>query len=425
MEKAPAETESATRSKRPVPTNERVSRKVQKTLNLALAPLSTQIGLMKATYTFLGRFEFGSLICAVSTSSNMLIIGRAIAGMGSAGTGNGALTILSASIPLEKRAYLLIILTLIGLVGQLGVVFSPLIGGALTEYTIWRWYFCLNLLIGAIAVAALLWVAVPKIKNEGPKRMNFVSLFRDLDLAGCLLFSPAMVMFLLTLEWEDRHTLEIVQLLSVSSADLLGVRGMAPTLSEVYMLPGILGRMVFGIMAGLAVTRLGYYLPWSVISTAIAAVGSGLISTFTEDTNTGTWIGYQIIGGLGRVSDITDTLGQPLVAVQNNLPASQIAVSMAFLKFCQNFGGSLMLSLLQNGFRYAPGVFADTVSSIGVSGIRTMIPQASVKGVIMAYVIAVQEVFYIVAGTAAAALVFSWELGWKSVQKAKNRPSKA
>lgn len=34
----------------------------------------------------------------------MLIVGRAVAGMGAAGVGNGALTILSASIPLEKRA---------------------------------------------------------------------------------------------------------------------------------------------------------------------------------------------------------------------------------------------------------------------------------------------------------------------------------
>lgn len=34
----------------------------------------------------------------------MLIIGRAVAGMGVAGLQNGSLTILSACIPLEKRA---------------------------------------------------------------------------------------------------------------------------------------------------------------------------------------------------------------------------------------------------------------------------------------------------------------------------------
>jgi hypothetical protein len=34
----------------------------------------------------------------------MLIIGRAIAGMGSSGIMNGGLTILTACVPLEKRA---------------------------------------------------------------------------------------------------------------------------------------------------------------------------------------------------------------------------------------------------------------------------------------------------------------------------------
>jgi MFS family permease len=37
----------------------------------------------------------------------MLIVGRAVAGMGAAGLMNGALTILSNSIPLEKRASML------------------------------------------------------------------------------------------------------------------------------------------------------------------------------------------------------------------------------------------------------------------------------------------------------------------------------
>lgn len=104
----------------------------------------------------------------------MFIVGRAIAGMGSSGVGNGATTILSASIPLAKRpstfavpwhskqpekptnhskiAYfgivgsciffascVFLVSTLISAGGQIGVVISPLIGGALTQYISWRW----------------------------------------------------------------------------------------------------------------------------------------------------------------------------------------------------------------------------------------------------------------------------------------------
>ncbi len=52
---------------------------------------------------FLGLFELGSLLCGVANSSKMLIIGRAISGMGGSGIVNGALTIISACVPLERR----------------------------------------------------------------------------------------------------------------------------------------------------------------------------------------------------------------------------------------------------------------------------------------------------------------------------------
>jgi MFS family permease len=48
-------------------------------------------------------FELGSLICGVSVSSVMFIMGRAIAGCGAAGVLNGAFTIIAASAPLDKR----------------------------------------------------------------------------------------------------------------------------------------------------------------------------------------------------------------------------------------------------------------------------------------------------------------------------------
>ncbi len=48
-------------------------------------------------------FEFGSLICALAKSSEMLIVGRAIAGMGAAGLFSGALVILTYSVALRQR----------------------------------------------------------------------------------------------------------------------------------------------------------------------------------------------------------------------------------------------------------------------------------------------------------------------------------
>ena len=65
---------------------------------VSLAPL---IVLQYAFLCFLSLLEIGSLLCGTATFSNILIMGRAIAGMGSSGLMNGA--VISAFVPLEKR----------------------------------------------------------------------------------------------------------------------------------------------------------------------------------------------------------------------------------------------------------------------------------------------------------------------------------
>jgi MFS family permease len=75
--------------------------------NCALQPLAgklyTYFNSKWIFLSFLGIFELGSLLCGVAVSSKMLILGRAVAGMGGAGLMNGALTIMSASVPLVRR----------------------------------------------------------------------------------------------------------------------------------------------------------------------------------------------------------------------------------------------------------------------------------------------------------------------------------
>lgn len=59
---------------------------------------------LKKTYlSGMAIFELGSLICGVATSSATLIVGRAIAGFGSAGVLAGSFIIVSHSVPLQKR----------------------------------------------------------------------------------------------------------------------------------------------------------------------------------------------------------------------------------------------------------------------------------------------------------------------------------
>lgn len=52
---------------------------------------------------FLGIFELGSALCGAAQSSKMLIVGRAVAGLGVSGLSNGAMSIIASSAPVHKR----------------------------------------------------------------------------------------------------------------------------------------------------------------------------------------------------------------------------------------------------------------------------------------------------------------------------------
>ena len=53
----------------------------------------------------LALFEIGSLICGLAPSSSVLIIGRAVAGLGCAGVFAGCVIIVVVSIPLARRPF--------------------------------------------------------------------------------------------------------------------------------------------------------------------------------------------------------------------------------------------------------------------------------------------------------------------------------
>lgn len=83
----------------------------------------------------------------------------------------------------------------------MGVVLGPLLGGAFTEYTTWRWCFYINLPIGALVAVLLIFISIPSVNVKPPGQQFFQTIYKELDLLGFVLFAPSIIMLLLALEW--------------------------------------------------------------------------------------------------------------------------------------------------------------------------------------------------------------------------------
>ena len=120
-----------------------------------------------------------------------------ISGLGAAGLGNGALTVISRNFPNHKRP---LITGFFGASQAIGLVSAPIIGGALGDAFTWRACFGINIPIGILAVIITLTCLTDPFPNPAldlPLRQKLLRL----DLLGTALIIPAIVSLMLGLQW--------------------------------------------------------------------------------------------------------------------------------------------------------------------------------------------------------------------------------
>lgn len=142
-------------------------------------------------------FELGSLVCALAPTSTAFIVGRAVAGMGTAGLFSGSVVILSYTLPLRQRPAAF---GLVGAMWGIASVAGPLLGGAFTDHVTWRWCFYINLPIGGAAMVAIFFF-LHIHREENPEGLTVLQRIGQLDLAGTAMLVPAIVCLLLALQW--------------------------------------------------------------------------------------------------------------------------------------------------------------------------------------------------------------------------------
>ena len=148
-------------------------------LLLTGAALGDRFGRRRLFVIGLAIFTVGSAAAALSPSSEVLILARAMQGLGGAIVTPLTLTILSAGVPPERRA---VALGAWGGVGGLAIAIGPLVGGAISQGISWHWIFWLNVPIGIVAIA-LAWFRLEE--THGPEG--------SLDLVGLALASAGLL----------------------------------------------------------------------------------------------------------------------------------------------------------------------------------------------------------------------------------------
>lgn len=429
-------------------------------------------------YTFLANivlFEIGSAICGAAPTSTVFIVGRAIAGIGSAGIFSGAIPIFVYILPLEKRpAYT----GLFGMVFGVASVVAPLLGGLFTDKVSWRWCFYINLPIGAVTmVIVMLILHLPPQQTR--EKLTWRQQVDRLDPIGTSVFFPSIVCLLLALQWggvtyawSSARIIVLLVLFGVSFPSFIAIqfwrqekatvppriianrnvsagmfftfctgsammvmvyflpiwfqaiKGVSAVKSGIMNLPLILGLVIASIMAGFLTKKIGYYIPWMYVCAVLMPVGAGLVCTFTTTTNHSKWIGYQFLFGFG----LGIGMQQPSVAVQAVLARKDVPTGVSLMFFTQSLGGAICTSISNNiftnklaqGLTHIPDVDVGTVANVGATDLRKFVPDSSLPNVLKVYNSALVAAFYVAVALSSCVVLGTFPMQWVSIKQSQN-----
>ncbi|KAM6523499.1 hypothetical protein FSOLCH5_004116 [Fusarium solani] len=414
-------------------------------------------------------FEVGSALCGAAPNSTAFIIGRAIAGMGSAGIFSGSSVILTQILPLEKRPMY------IGMMGSIfGVasIVGPLMGGAFTDNVTWRWCFYINLPIGGAVLAVLfVFLHVPQVTNTETLKRQFIRM----DPIGTVLFLPGIVCLILALQWggasypwSDGRIIALFVVAGVLLLAFIGVqiwrqedattppriisqrsvacgigyamcigggmisllytlpiwfqaiKGTSAIQSGIDTIPLVLSLVVGAIMSGAIITRTGYYVPWMFVATILTSVGSGLMTTFKTNTGHSAWIGYQVLFGLG----LGTGMQQPSMAAQTVLSQSDVSIGISLMFFSQSLGGavficigqSIFVNYLSDGLEAVSGINTQAILEAGATALSDLVPASKLHEVLVVYNDALQKAFIVVVAVSAFMVVPALGMEWRTVK---------
>jgi len=237
--------------------------------------MSDLLGRRRIFIAGLVLFTLASLACGLAWSASVLILSRAVQGLGAAIISPAALSIVTTTF--DEGAERNKALGIWGALGGSGAAVGVLLGGILTKYLGWEWIFFVNVPVGAL-VLALTRPIVPESRADlGHRRF---------DVVGALSVTGGLALFVYAISkapdvgWGTGRTIGLI----VASIVILGffvvweLRTTAPLVPfGIFRIRTLTGANVVGFLLGASIYANFFILTlyvqqilgWSALKTGV------------------------------------------------------------------------------------------------------------------------------------------------------------
>ncbi|KAG0196933.1 hypothetical protein BGX28_009542 [Mortierella sp. GBA30] len=397
-------------------------------------------------------FMVGSALCGAAQSMIMLIVARAVQGLGGSGIVALSMILVADIVPLRDRGTYQ---AMVAVIFAIAAVLGPLLGGAFTDKVTWRWAFYINLPVGAVAMTLL----TVFLHMNRRKNVSLATNLKSLDYSGIFLLIVSIVMILLGLNWgadakyawgsvtilvllivgfvigvlfllnEWKHAkrpvvpLRLFGTLSMALTYLqvfilgfifLGllfflplyfqaVNGASATRSGIDLLPYVIVGSLSAVVSGLLMSRFGTYKELIVVGWLVGTVASGLLTTFDEYTSSAKVDGILILQGLSMGLTVNTLLLATHAQLTNK---GDIALSTSLWTFLRTFGGVFGIAV---GGAFVQSSLSNANASEYAQNIRAIadLPPGEKGPVLRAFVEGLQRFFILLAALCGVAFVAS------------------